>query len=232
MKKFISLLLFSLICFSLSCYSFAASKAYPWVQSKDNWCWATVAKAQINTRVGSVDVPSTYVKYDSQKGIRTAYCLYSNGKYIPDRAQEYIVRTYKTGTAFDDLALEDNLPGSCSEIANAVESMTGYSVSYYGTWKTLPFSNSSTRQTYIDNKLVTDSKEICGNLYDRSDNASNARGHSLLITQKTSNGNYKTWNPWTNSYTTYTADKLFNSGLYATPFASVAMYCESVVYFD
>lgn len=229
-KKFIVLGIALLTMAAFSINAFAASQAYPWVQSKTNWCWATVAKAMIDTRSG-ISVPSSYVQKNNQTGIRKDYCLKQNEIFITDKAQEYIVWTYKEkGTSFTG-DNKDNLPGSSAEIINAVSAMTSKSLASYGTWNTTPFSNSNIRATYIDDRLVTDSKEICGNAYSHGATEKESKGHSLLITQKNSDGSYKTWNPWTNSYTTYTASAMFSSGFYPAPFTSVKMYVENAVYF-
>lgn len=222
----IALLLMS--AFSLN--AFAASAAYPWVQSKTNWCWATVAKAMIDTRTG-VSVPSSYTQINNQTGIRTDYCLYSGGIYITDKAQEYIVRTYKaSGTSFTG-TLADYLAGSPDETGAAVAGMTEKTTTNYGTWNTLPFENATTRATYIDNKLVVNSKEVCGNVYSHDASASTSKGHSLLIVEKLSTGSYKTWNSWTNSYVTYTADALCSTGIKPAPYTGTTMYLKNAVYF-
>lgn len=229
-RKFIALGLSLLMLSMLSFNAFAASQAFPWVQSKTNWCWATVAKAMIDTRTG-ITVPSNYVQVNDQTGIRTSYCLFSNGKYITDKAQEYIVRTYKNDSNNFQGDNKDNLTGSVTEFKSAVAGMTGYSLGSYGTWNTTPFANATTRTNYIDNRLVTNSKEICGNAYSHGASASESKGHSLLIVSKTSTGSYKTWNPWTNSYVTYTPAALFSSGFNPSPFTSTTMFIENVAYF-
>mgnify|MGYP001054778554 CR=1 FL=1 len=220
-------LMMAILCVS----AFAANQAYPWVQSKTNWCWATVAKAMIDTREGGgYSAPSTYTAFNDQTGIRQNYCLYSGGIYLVDKTQEYIVRTYKN----DDFtgSDKDNLAGSVTEFQNAVEEETGYDVSNYGSWNTTPFSNITNRETYIDDNLVTNSKEICGNAYSHGSTKKKSKGHSLLITRKLSSGSYKIWNPWNNTYVNYTPDKIFTNGFKPAPFTGTTMYIENVVYFS
>lgn len=215
---------------TLSFNAFAATKAFPWVQSKNHWCWATVAKAMIDTCSG-ITIPSNYTQVNDQFHIRTNYCLYQNNKYITDKAQEYIVRTYKDDPYNFVGENRDDLGGSRYEIIDAVSSMTGEDLETYGNWGEKPFSNSTTRASYIDNHLITNSREICGNLYSHGPTVEESVGHSILITEKTSSGSYKTWNPWINSYTTYTPAQLFTNGIKATPYASTTMYIDNVVYF-
>lgn len=229
-KRFIALGIALLTMATFSFNAFAASKAFPWKQSKQHWCWATVAKAMINTCSG-ISIPSDYVQVNDQFHIRTDCCLYQNNKYITDKAQEYIVRTYKNDPNSFVGKNRDDLGGSTSEIIDAVSSMTGEDLETYGNWGETPFSDSATRTSYIDNHLVTDSKEICGNLYSHPPKKEEAVGHSLLITEKTSSGSYKTWNPWTNTYTTYTPAQLFTNGFKAAPYTSKTMYIDNVVYF-
>lgn len=230
MKRLIALgiALLTMATFSLS--AFAASKEYPWVQSKNHWCWATVAKAMIDTCSG-ISIPEEYTQVNDQYNIRTAYCLEKDGTYFTDKAQEYIVRTYKYDATNFTGSQRDDLTGSIAEFINAVSSMTGKDLETYGSWGKLPFSNSENRKIYIDNHLITNSREICGNLYSHAQTAAKSVGHSLLITEKTSSGSYKTWNPWINSYTTYTPAQLFQNGIKATPYSSTTMYIDNVVYF-
>ena len=168
-------------------------------QSKNQWCWATVAREMIRYKNGSLkDIPYCA---DSLRdvGVRTSAetCPTINGVKMADNATAQLVCDIK-GSAVNEV-------GTHEDIIELVKNYTNIEPEFFGYDNDEDISSNDNISRYVDSKLAN------GPVVLNAFQSDGQKGHSVLIINKTNSGLYNMWDPYPGIFQEMTAAQLFKS---------------------
>ena len=191
-------------------------------QSKNQWCWATVAREMIRYKNGSLkDIPyCTDSMRDVDVRTSAETCPTINGVKMADNATAQLVVDVNKSAA--------NVSGSKENIIFLIEKYTGIEPMIFGATSGQDINIDENIRIYVDSKLAH------GPIILNAFTANGDKGHSVLIVNKTTSGLYNMWDPYPGIFQEMTAAQLFKSeGFRCDAISgSPTVYGCAVIFFD